>query len=70
MAKRLALKVLRAQRDMSQTVLARKAGVSLQTVSRIECGRPMELTSAERIASALGVAVGDAFPELKARKAS
>ena len=70
MAKRLTLKALRAQRDMSQTALARKAGVSLQTVSRIECGRPMEWATAERIASALDVAVPDLFPEFDTRVAS
>ena len=47
---------LRRSKGLSQEALARKAGVSLQTVQRIEgAGRMASLDSLEQVASALGV---------------
>jgi putative transcriptional regulator len=57
------LKVLRAERDLSQAALAEKVGVSRQAINTIENGRhDPGVTLAWRIARALGVTIEDAFP--------
>jgi DNA-binding XRE family transcriptional regulator len=56
------LRVARAERDVSQTDLARLVGVSRQTISSIETGQygPSALL-ALRLAAALGVPVAELF---------
>ncbi len=56
------LRVARAERDLSQSELARSAGVSRQTISSIETGQycPSALL-AFRLARALAVRVDDLF---------
>jgi len=56
------LERLRRERDLDQVTLAAKAGVSQSTVSRAENGEKLTLTSALRIAAALGVPVEQLFP--------
>lgn len=52
----LKLRELRKQRCLSQAVLAKKAGVTVFTISRLECGRhkPTALT-VQKLARGLGV---------------
>jgi DNA-binding XRE family transcriptional regulator len=56
------LRIARAERDLSQTDLARAVGVSRQTISSIETGQygPSALL-ALRLAAALGVRLTDLF---------
>jgi DNA-binding XRE family transcriptional regulator len=56
------LRVIRAERDLSQTELADQVGVSRQTISSIETGQyvPSALL-ALRIARALAIPVADLF---------
>jgi len=56
------LRIARAERDLSQTELARAVGVSRQTISSIETGQygPSALL-ALRLAAALGVPLTDLF---------
>jgi len=56
------LRVARAERNLSQTDLARAVGVSRQTISSIETGQygPSALL-ALRLAAALGVPLTDLF---------
>lgn len=58
------LRLRRASRGWSQRELARRAGVSVETIARAEAGRsrPRPVT-AFRIASALGVPMDELFPE-------
>jgi DNA-binding XRE family transcriptional regulator len=56
------LRVVRAERDLSQEVLARLAGVSRQTISSIETGQYCPSTLlAFRLARGLGVRVDELF---------
>jgi putative transcriptional regulator len=56
------LRVARAERDLSQTDLARAVGVSRQTISSIETGQYIPSTLlALRIADALGKPLTDLF---------
>jgi len=56
------LRVARAERDLSQSELARSAGVSRQTISSIETGQYCPSTLlAFRIARVLGVRVDELF---------
>ncbi len=58
------LKVLRAERDWSQADLAKRLGVSRQTVNAIEAGREdPRLQLAFRIARAFGKLVEEVFEE-------
>jgi putative transcriptional regulator len=58
------LKVLRAERDWSQADLAKRLGVSRQTVNAIEDGRQEpRLQLAFRIARAFGKLVEEVFEE-------
>jgi len=56
------LRIARAERDLSQTDLARAVGVSRQTISSIETGQygPSALL-ALRLAAALGVPLANLF---------
>jgi len=49
----------RTQRNLSQEALARKAGVSLQTVQNGEGGRSITATTARKLAGALGCKVAE-----------
>lgn len=49
-----AIKAIRKQSGLSQGEVAQKAGISIDTVSRIERGENGELETLERIAEALG----------------
>ncbi len=63
-AKNQRLRLARARRGWSQARLAREAGVATDTIVRLEAGRARpRAVSAWRIANALGVPVGDLFPE-------
>ena len=54
------LKRLRKTRGITQEVLARKAGVSLGYVARLEIGRhDPKLSTLKRLAKALGVPVAE-----------
>ncbi len=56
------IRVLRAERSLSQAELARKTGVSRQTISSIEAGRSEpSLSVAFEISEALGVSIEDIF---------
>ena len=56
------LRVARAERDLSQSELARSAGVSRQTISSIETGQYCPSTLlAFRLARVLGVRVDELF---------
>lgn len=64
------LRLTRAKRGWSQRELARRAGVSVDTVVRAELGKVnTHPVSACRIADALGVPVGDLFPEYRESEA-
>lgn len=49
--------VIRHARLMRQRDLAKAAGVTRQTVSEVECGRPATVRVMQRIAEALGVEI-------------
>ena len=51
------VKCLREERDWSRQDLAREAGISVATISRIEQGNGAHLDTAVLIAGALGVSV-------------
>ncbi len=53
------LKQLRLERMMSKTELARKAGVSPITISRIESGQPARLETKRKLLEALGLSPSD-----------
>lgn len=54
------LKALRKQRDWTQPVLARKAGVSAGYIARLETGRhDPKLSTLVKLAKALKVTVGE-----------
>ena len=56
------LRVARAERDLSQSELARSAGVSRQTISSVETGQYCPSTLlAFRLARVLGVRVDELF---------
>lgn len=57
------LKVLRAERNLSQAELADRLGVARQTIVAMEAGKhDPSLTLAYRVAQALGVRIEEAFP--------
>lgn len=57
------LKVLRAERGLSQAELAERLGVARQTINAMETGRhDPSLTLAYRVAQALEVSIQEAFP--------
>lgn len=62
------LRAFREKADMTETALARKAGLATATVSRLEHGeRDMSITTGRRLADALGVELPElvhAIPEL------
>jgi putative transcriptional regulator len=58
--------VLRAERRWSQETLAKKVGVTRQTISSIENGRyGLSLELAFKIANAFDVTITDVFQEIK-----
>ena len=62
MTNRLAkrLKQLRAERGITQAVLARRAGVTLSYIGRLETGRhDPQLSTLNKLANALKVRVGE-----------
>ena len=56
----------RLNQDLSQAELARRAGISLRTVARMEAGEAVQLESFLRLLSALGLegALGSLIPEV------
>lgn len=56
----------RRQAGLTQRDLAQKAGVHHNTISALEVGKTkaVEAETLRRLSSALGVPVGDLFPEL------
>ncbi|HXF72482.1 MAG TPA: helix-turn-helix transcriptional regulator [Actinomycetota bacterium] len=65
------LRLARAKHGWSQRELARRAGVSVETITRAEVGRTRPgPVSAFRIATALGVPIGEIFPEYAEEEAS
>jgi putative transcriptional regulator len=54
---------------MTQADLAERAGISRDTISRLERGEHPRLVTARALAHALGVHVGDLFPEDEERPA-
>jgi len=57
------LKVLRAERNLSQAQLAELLGVARQTINAMEADRhDPSLSLAYRVAQALGVGIEEAFP--------
>lgn len=46
---------LRLRQDISQSTLADRAGLSAATISQAELGRPVQRSTAQKIAVALGV---------------
>jgi len=59
MAKRNNLKEIRAKTLMSKSELARKAGVSVLTITRIEKGMDCRMDTKRRIIQALGYKITD-----------
>lgn len=65
------LRRIRASRDMSQAELARKAGITVVTLSRLENGWSSSRTTVRKLAAVLGVEVSwllgirpeDVFPD-------
>lgn len=58
LAKRL--KQLRAERELTQAALAKRAGVTLSYIGRLEIGRhDPQLSSLRKLAKALKVTVGE-----------
>lgn len=58
------LKKLRAERGVTQAVLAKRAGVTLSYVGRLEIGRhDPQLSSLYKLAKALNVSVGQLVDE-------
>lgn len=53
------IREIRTQAGISQEALARRAGLSLRTVARIEAGEDTKVQTLAAIADALGVAVSD-----------
>lgn len=60
-----ALRRLRLERGLTQEQLAHLAGTTGRSVHRIETGGGSRPAMKARLAGALGVAVTDAFPELR-----
>lgn len=59
------IKEKRKARGMKQVELAARAGVSVALLNRTERWHlPVSIATAQRIANALGVTVGEAFPNL------
>lgn len=58
------LRSLRLAAHLSQEGLARRADLSMMTIHRVENGRTPTLSTARKIAAALGVPLDEVFPEL------
>jgi putative transcriptional regulator len=54
---------------LTQADLAERAGISRDTISRLERGEHPRLVTARALSRALGVAVTDLFPESEERRA-
>lgn len=56
----------RLNQDLSQAELARRAGISLRTIARLESGNPVQLESFLRVLSALGIerALDSVIPDI------
>jgi len=66
MVKRNLIKMIREKRRMSKAELARRSGVSINTVMRIEKNLPCRIESKRKILLGLGFDISqkeDAFPE-------
>lgn len=59
MADRNNLKQVRSKVLMSKAELARKAGVSVPTISRIECGMDCRMDTKRKVIQALGLKIAD-----------
>lgn len=57
------LRRLREEAGLTHQALAEKAGLSIRTVVYAEEGRDIRVSTAQRLARALGVSVDDLFPE-------
>jgi transcriptional regulator with XRE-family HTH domain len=55
--------LLRFVRQLSQAELGERAGISRDTISRLERGELPRLATARALSRALGVEVADLFPE-------
>ena len=56
------IKQLRLAKHLSQEQLAEKSKVSVRTIQRLEAGEDASISTLNRVASSLGVKVGDLFP--------
>ena len=57
------VKKLRVAKHLSQEQLAEKAKVSVRTIQRLEAGDDASISTLNLVASALGVEVGELFPQ-------
>lgn len=57
------IKLLMAELEINQTVLAEKAGVSRQNISLMLCRGTCSITNAGKLAKALGVSVREIVKE-------
>lgn len=55
------IRKLREDRDWKQQVLAKKAGLHLATVARVESGRETKTETIVKIAAAFGLSVGELY---------
>lgn len=63
------LRKIRESREFKQVELAAMSGVSLPLLNRVENWHlPVSLKTAQRLADALGVPVGEIFPHLAANE--
>lgn len=54
---------------MTQQKLAERTGLSMRTISYVEAGRDVKMSTLVKLAKALGVPIGDLFPK-RIQKAS
>lgn len=57
--KALTLREVRERAGLSQNALAQKAGITIQTISRIENGLPTKESTIEKICKIIGVSRND-----------
>lgn len=57
------IKAARINLELSQQVLATRAGIALRTLSRIESGEDMNTATLSALAGALGLSIADLLAE-------